>query len=370
VIDIEALLAPISGEAPGGSNPRADSSAASLYYRVKDARNAARAAERGMVDLDSGAPEEWDLVLSSSVTLLSTQAKDLEVAAWLTEALVRLEGFAGLRDGLTMITGLVERFWDGLFPEPDDDGMETKVGPIAGLSGSGATGTLSQPIRTLPITRGASARYSLWHYEQAADLEKLTDPTRREARTKAGVISLEQFRQSVKETSAEEMREIFTAVEESQAALETMTQAFRAVAGDDAPATSALRDLLAQVASAIRFVAADKLAAAAPAVDVAAVSTGDAVAVAAPGPDGATQVAAPVVRREGFASRDEALAELTKIAAYFRKTEPHSPLSYTIDEAVRRGKLSLPELLAELAQDPAHIKYILLAAGIKELPAS
>ena len=110
VIDIDALLAPISDEAPGGSNPRADSSAASLYYRVKDARNAARSAERGTLELDAGAPEEWDLVLTSSVTLLSTQAKDLEVASWMTEALVRLEGFAGLRDGLTVIRGLVERF--------------------------------------------------------------------------------------------------------------------------------------------------------------------------------------------------------------------------------------------------------------------
>ena len=282
---------------------------------------------------------------------------------------MRLEGFAGLRDGLTMITGLVERFWDGLFPEPDDDGMETKVGPIAGLSGSGATGTLSQPIRTLPITRGASARYSLWHYEQAADLEKLTDPTRREARTKAGVISLEQFRQSVKETSAEEMREIFTAVEESQAALETMTQAFRAVAG-----TTLQRRRLCAICSP-RWPARSGSLPPKSRRRGACRRCGGSLhrgrrRSCGARPHGATQVAAPVVRREGFASRDEALAELTKIAAYFRKTEPHSPLSYTIDEAVRRGKLSLPELLAELAQDPAHIKYILLAAGIKELPAS
>jgi type VI secretion system protein ImpA len=286
----------------------------------------------------------------------------------MTDALVRLEGFAGLRDGLTVIRGLVERYWDGLFPEPDDDGLETKVGPVAGLSGSGAPGTLSQPIRTLPITRGSSARYSLWHYEQAADLEKLTDPVRRDARTKAGVVTMEQFRQSVKESPAEQMQEIFATVEQSRAALAGMAQAFGNVAGNEAPATSALRDLLDKVAGAIRFVAADKLAVAAQVVDSAVAVVGEA------GPAGEathSEGVVVVVRRlEGFASRDEALAELTKIAAYFRKTEPHSPLSYTIDEAVRRGRLTLPQLLAELAQDPAHIKHILLAAGIKELPAS
>ena len=319
-----------------------------------------------MVELDSGAPEEWDLVLSSSTTLLSTQAKDLEVASWLTEALVRLEGFPGLRDGLTLITGLVERFWEGLFPEADEDGLETKVGPVSGLSGSGATGTLSQPIRTSPITRGSLARYSLWHYEQAADLEKIADPARREARVKAGTITMEKFRQSVRETSNEEMQEVFASVEQSQTALAAMSQAFRVAAGDDAPPTSALRDLLDQVAGAIRFVAADKLAVLAKPDAQAGDSTEEVSAAVG----SAVAASAPVRRVDGFASRDEALAELTKIAAYFRKTEPHSPLSYTIDEAVRRGKLTLPELLAELAQDPAHIKHILLAAGIKEIPTS
>jgi len=362
VIDIDALLEPISADLPGGTNPRADSSATSLYYRVKDARNAARSAERGALDAEAGTPEEWDQVLSSSLQLITTQAKDLEIAAWLTEALVRVEGFAGLRDGLTLIGGLVERFWDGLFPEPDEDGLETKVGPVAGLSGSGAPGTLSEPIRTLPFTRGVKGRYSLWHYQQAADLEKVTDQARRDARIKTGAITMEQFRQSMKETPDEEIREIFGAIEGSLAAIGTMGAAFEKVAGNDAPSTSALRDLLQQVASAIRFVAGDKLAVAAAEAAMAEPAAG-APAAASPG------AAAPAPRRtEGFASRDEALAELTKIAAYFRKTEPHSPLSYTIDEAVRRGRLSLPELLAELAQDPAHIKYILQTAGIRELP--
>jgi len=307
-------------------------------------------------------------VQDAAVQLLSTQAKDLEVASWLTEALVRLEGFAGLRDGLTLITGMVERFWDVLFPEPDDDGLETKVGPVAGLSGSGATGTLSQPIRTLRFTNGSIARYSLWHYEQAADFEKLTDQTRRDARIKAGVVTMEQFRQSMKETPSEEIRAVFSAIEESRVALSKMGQAFDKVAGHDAPSTSGLRDLLEQLSGAIRFVAGDKLVTAAePAAvetPVAAVETGS-----TDGPVAAT--ATSMVRRtEGFVSREEALAELTKIAVFFRKTEPHSPLSYTIDEAVRRARLSLPELLAELAQDPSHIAHILLAAGIKEVSAS
>ena len=57
-------------------------------------------------------------------------------------------------------------------------------------------------------------------------------------------------------------------------------------------------------------------------------------------------------RRPGqVASREDALRALGEIANFFRRTEPHSPLSYTLDEAVRRGRMTWPELLAEVVAD-------------------
>ena len=45
-LDIEALLAPIPGDAPQGVDIREDFSAASPYNRLRDARSEARDAER------------------------------------------------------------------------------------------------------------------------------------------------------------------------------------------------------------------------------------------------------------------------------------------------------------------------------------
>ena len=45
-IDIDSLLAPISEAAPTGINLRADASPTSIYFKLKDARSGARAAER------------------------------------------------------------------------------------------------------------------------------------------------------------------------------------------------------------------------------------------------------------------------------------------------------------------------------------
>ncbi|MCQ4628863.1 type VI secretion system protein ImpA [Shinella sp. BE166] len=363
VIDIDALLQAISEEAPAGTDPRADSSPASLYYRTKDARNAARSAERAAVETGGASPEEWDTVADTAMTILASHGKDLEIAAWLVEALLRTEGFAGLRDGMKVLTGIVNGFWETCFPELDEDGVEGKVSAVAGLNGSGAVGTLIQPIRLVSITRGSQWSFSLWNYEQARDLAKVTDPDRRQERIDNGAVTMEQFLESVADTSVAFFAETQAVIVETLAALAEMSAAFDAVAGVDAPPVSALREMLEEISRSIAHFAADKLAVANYSADSEEVSAGDAGQQG----EGGQQVSGTVVVRkiEGYQSRDEALAELTRISAYFRKTEPHSPMSYTLEDAVRRARMSLPDLLVELVEDPAHLQRILLAAGIK-----
>ncbi len=362
VIDIDALLQPISEETPSGADPRSDSSPTSLYYRTKDARNAARSAERAAVEIGGAPPEEWGTVADTAGEILGGHGKDLEIAAWLIEALLRQDGFAGLRDGLKVMTGLVTGFWESCYPELDEDGVEGKVSAVAGLNGSGAVGTLIQPIRLVPLTQGSQGSFSLWNYEQATDLAKVTDSNRRQERIDNGAVTMEQFMESVADTPAAFFGETQSAIVEALAALADMSAAFDAVAGVDAPPVSALRELLEEISRSITHFAADKLAVA----NYSATSDDPAPAVEGEAAAAAGETTTVVVRKtEGYQSREEALAELSRIAAYFRKTEPHSPMSYTLDDAVRRARMSLPELLLELVEDPSHLQRILLAAGIK-----
>jgi len=69
-----------------------------------------------------------------------------------------------------------------------------------------------------------------------------------------------------------------------------------------------------------------------------------------------------------IASRDDALRLLEEVARWFRRTEPHSPLSYTIEDAVRRGRMTLPELLAELMPDESSRSSFLIPLGIRPPP--
>src|SRR5262245_66622742 len=95
--DFAALLAPIPGASPVGVDLRRDTTPNSLYYALRDARKAAREDEKRQEEGDSTARPEWRPVLQAGQQALTEKTKDLEVAAYLIEALLRLYHFAGLR---------------------------------------------------------------------------------------------------------------------------------------------------------------------------------------------------------------------------------------------------------------------------------
>jgi type VI secretion system protein ImpA len=50
-------------------------------------------------------------------------------------------------------------------------------------------------------------------------------------------------------------------------------------------------------------------------------------------------------------SRQEALRRLSEIASFFRQTEPHSPVSYAVERAVKWGHMPLEAWLADVLKD-------------------
>ena len=170
VLDIEGLVLPISEAAPCGGDPRSDPSPTSVYQALKDARYAAADAERGLErgfaeegdakKADETSKKSWSLILAEGPPLIKSVAKDLEVAAWVTEAALRAHRLAGLRDGLRCTAELVDRYWDQDFPLPDEDGLETHLAPLAGLSGGDIEGRLITPLKKVPLTKATIRRRS------------------------------------------------------------------------------------------------------------------------------------------------------------------------------------------------------------------
>jgi type VI secretion system protein ImpA len=361
VLDFAKLLAPISGETPTGVDLRTDLTATSIYYAIKDARTAARAAERQLVLDGEEAPRQadWRPVLQHALTALAGETKDLEITAYLIEALVRQHGFAGLRDGFRLARELAEQFWDGLYPLPDEDGVETRVAPLTGLNGADAEGTLISPIARIPFTEGHSAGpFAYCHYQQASTVGQLVDEDARAKRLQQGAVSLEMFEKAVAETPAAFFTNVVADLTECCDEFARLSSVLDEKCGRHAPPASNIRSALTACLDTVTTVARAKLATAA--ADEA--PTGGEVTPAAGAVNG-QPTAEGTIR-----TRDDAFRLLSLVAAFFRRHEPHTPISYALEQAVRWGKMPLPELLAELIPDETARAGLFTRVGIRGLP--
>lgn len=367
VINIDELAAPVSEEQPTGSDIREDRSPTSDYYTIKDARNSARAAERSAMfdetDADLLAP--WRDVAKSAEKILAEQSKDLEVATWYTEALIRLQGFAGLRDGFALIDRLVGDHWDGLYPEPDEDGLETKVAPLVGLNGDGGDGTLMMPIRNADITsEGDYGAYSFFQYQQARDAERIADDDAKASRIEDLGYSLADIEQCVNAAGNEWAQDLVETIEAAIAHYKSINDTLRASCGHDAPPSTNISTLLDEVLRTTRFVYKAQLEA------LAAASAADPAEEAEAGeaPGTATTVAATggvAVPTGPVSSREDALKLLEKAAKYFRTYEPHTPLAPGLERLIGWGRMTVSELMTELLPDDQSRAVYSQLTGVK-----
>ncbi|BAQ47412.1 MULTISPECIES: type VI secretion system protein TssA [Methylobacterium] len=344
-LDLDDMLTRVRDDDPVGPDIRADISGSSAYLQLKDARSQARAAERAAeaAGEPTAVPTAWAAVRDLAGALL-TRSKDLEVAAWLIEALARIEGFSGLALGFALVDGLIDRYWPDLHSVDEDD-AEGRLTPLAGLNGVGGEGVLIQPIRMIPLVPGYPyGTHALWHAQSGG---------------RGTGQSGQDFMEARAATASDVLRAHAETARTAHAAFLRMSATLDAFCGTDAPPLANIRAVLEEVLDIYRGLLGTAWAE--PARQPAPPE--DPASEARPSPP-----AAPGARPSGpraIASRDEAFDELLTIAAYFRQTEPHSPISYALETVVRRGRMTLLDLLGELIPEAEGRERFLRQAGIE-----
>ena len=375
VIDIETLAAPIGGDSPCGTDLRQDASFDSPYQRLRDAREEAMAVER----VDKSAQVEggdrgfysdirkWQEVVDQATAILTASSKDLEVCALLVEALSRTEGAAGIRDGFALTRQLVSTYWDELFPrlDPDDpDSMEDRVAGFTGLNGTSSQGPLARFILQIPVTEeGALGEFRCHQYQRALEISRNNDSEVREEQFEALGLTLEEVEEAAAESSiaffVRRDREFSQCMEE----LRALDQAFMDACKHEAPPSSMLAESLETVADTIRFLGRDKIAA-----HEAAQAGEDAAEpeAAATESQGAAGAGKPQGASGPISSREDAVKRMRVIAKYFRDNEPHSPVSYALENVIRWSTMPLDRLLEEWIDDEgARDRYKLMTGMVK-----
>jgi len=359
VNDLDPLLAPISDEAPAGVWLRFEP----VYDEIKRLR----------AEEDAGLPQgvwqrelkraDWPAVAGLCTQVLAGTSKDLQIAAWLTEAWIHLHGFQGLERGARLLAGLCRRFWPDLYPllaqEGDTEDAEARLAPIAW-----AAERLALPLKRVSVTAptGDDATSYGWQDWEAglylANLSRL-DAAAAAKEQERGMVPQAKFQVSVSLTPGSCFGRIAAEIAGALAGLDDLEAALAEVCGPAAPSLTSLRSPLAAIQAFALRVLEER---------------------------GESDLALPVVEAAGWeeslmndmdgepnpaaasgtiSSRADAYHRLNQAAEFLLRTEPHSPVPYLVQRAVSWGNLSLAELLQELLQKNADLPTVYALLGIK-----
>ena len=320
MFNIEELLAPVSDERPCGE----DLAFSSELDAIAKARQADDPSIEQGAWVTTLKEADWKFVGAGCAKLLKGRSKDLRLAVWLAEASAKTNGFRGLGDGLLVAAALCERYWDDLYPLPDEGGFEQRIGNLCWIAGRAP-----QLAREIALTEGTGTAFSMNDFDSArsrpAGEEGGPDLDAARRRTSRA------FYQALLDDSAHCVAAI--------AELERVTDARL---GADGPGFTAAKAALQDV---IHFVTPF-------ARESGAGAQGDAEVAPAGAPAPAAQLA--VAGSSGpLQTRAQALAQLRTVAEFFRRTEPHSPVAYLADKAANWGEQPLHVWLRGVVKDPA-----------------
>lgn len=342
----EDILAPIPGENPSGIDLRYDTKLL-IHDKIKEAR-------RQDDDLDQGAWQSerktanFPLVMKLAQDTLVTVSKDLQVAAWLTEALLQIERFGGLSQGLQLIHRMMTEFWDTVYPIIEDGDRELRARPLNWLGSK-----LDLPVRSTPVV---NAGYSMLIYKESRlvgfedQVKNDKDRKARAALIAGGKVAPETFDKAFAETPKAFYLQTEKDLDSCIAALESLDKYCDEVFEDDSPAFGSLRTALTDVRHLVHQLLEKKREKEPdpieeePAKEIAAdgepAAEGDSAAPAPSGGFVGAFAAEPADRRQ-------ALAGIAGAAAFLRKKEPFSPAPYLLLRGLRWGELRTASRLGD-----------------------
>ncbi len=334
------ILQPIPGDNPAGANLYY----APVYDKIKEARREEEDVAQGIWATERKLAD-WPLVIKLASEALATKSKDLQLAAWLTEAVLRREGLGGLKEGLDLLRGLIENFWDNLYPELEDGDAEFRATPLQWVGDH-----FEQAIKRSPLTRSGLDWFQYKESRTIGYEEDATTEEKREVRQTA--INENKITGELWDTAFNGTpKAYYLALEQSYDAtlesLEALGQVSDEKFGNFSPNYGKLRDTLQEVRQSVHIllqkkretepdepVAGEPATAweAEPAVEEVQAGAG---AAAAPARAPARRVSAgpePV-------DREDAAARVIAVAKYLRREDPYSPAPYLLLRGLRWGEL-------------------------------
>lgn len=392
ILNRDELLAPISESSPTGTNyetgedvelGRAFSELRSLVPSARriesrrfdlvgmhpDARKDVLATTAGNADGPQADPK-WERIAELSYDILANHSKDTRVIVYLIESMVRLHGLPGLTEALEVGADIIEKYGLAVFPEP-----ETSSEPYYALeffkklteSDTNSIKTAIYQIEVFPDQLG----FTWYSHVIASSLEKRSEEERTQF-TEAGAVSIEDFSRIVQSIS--KLDHFMTFEVQVSDCLKSALR-FDTMLSNMSKFTMSLGNLPEYLKQALRWyhnLTGERVEALKASIPRQLAPTAEKIEESLD--------LSNIEQREfslgslsslesmTIANREQAFENLLRVASYFRETEPHSPVSYALEQAVRWGRLPLPELLRDLVADEGVLSSVYRRMGIQDPP--
>ena len=344
--DIQSLLSEVSAESPCGEDLSYDASFLALEDMLRT-----KAAGGVVAGVEEAAEEpNWREVREKSSELLK-RSKDLRVAMYLTISLLKLEGIHGLRDGLSLLRGLLERFWDHLYPQldPDDnnDPLE-RINILESLSPTSVNAQdpmkFKQRLAEVPLCNSVQmGKFSLRDIQVAKGEITVSDDQKAKAPDMAVIDA------AFQDTATDELLVTSQATQEAIEHIAAIMSVFseRASQGQT-PDVSGFRGVLGNIQKRVQEYLAKR-------GHGEAVDEGAAVA-------GTEQKKGAISLSGDIQSAQEALLALDKVCQYFDRHEPSSPVPLLLRRAQRLVSKNFLEVVKDFC--PAGMSQVELIGGV------
>lgn len=365
--ELKALLSPIDKARPTGDNLQ--------YDTLFDAIRAARREEDERLPQGVWKKEvkvaDWRKVADLAKGGLLTRTKDLQLAGWLVEAWVLNDGIKGLDKGVKLLHGLVDQYWETLYPPLDAEDAEYRFGIL-----NWCNDVLPERIQRAPISQPDGAidpsgkKYTLQDWVDANYLETLSKreggAVILEKALSEGRPTLEQVRSSMDHTPDSFFEDLSAGTRSVMDSLDRFEEALN-VQVADAPSFHKMHSVLESLNVLAETALAERRQrhAAMKQAEKQEKESRKAESKSKPTEKG-EQGAKTVSTSSEAPSRDKAYEQLLAIANYLEHIEPQSPAPHLIRRAVEWGNMSSAEFFSELAQANCDIQAIVRILGLNK----
>ena len=328
MINAEELLKPISPEKPCGDDLSYEPAFQELETLMKG---------KAETQFSQAEEPDWKQVRDRCLELWP-RSKDLRLATALSLSALKTDGLPAFREGMALVKGLLERYWDSCYPQldPADNNDPTqRVNIVAGMATP--VGTYGDPMRLLERLREAPLANSaqMGRYGLADIIRSETGAAGPDGKAAPGTA---QIQAAFKDTPQDFLLTLNQAVIDSLTMVHEIDDWLtKTIGADKAPDLNQLPSQLKEIQK--------RLVPHLPAGAVPVPLDGN----GAPGAGGSAGGAQPISGE--IQTREDVIRMIDKICDYYKREEPSSPVPYILKRAERLAKMDFMQIIDDMTPD-------------------